>query len=158
MTVTLLAAALGAAIAGGACSEGPYHQFDFLVGDWTAFRSGGADVAGHVKVSPTADGCGLIEETSATRGPPTTSLILYDPSATLWRRESIAGDGAVVSIQGGLQNGEMVLEGEQSGADGHGLARIVWRLQGEVVEESAERSANGREWSSWYDLELHRTR
>ncbi len=147
-----------AAVSGGVCGEGPYHQFDFLLGDWTAFHAGGADVVGHVKVTRTADGCGLLEEASAVRGPPTTALLVYDPAATLWRRESVAGDGQVVSLQGGMQNGEMTLEGEQSGAAAHALARIIWRVQGEVVEESGDRSPDGRDWSAWFDLELHRTR
>jgi hypothetical protein len=147
-----------AAVTGGACSEGPYHQFDFLIGEWTAFAAGGADVAGHVKVSRVADGCGLLEEATPTKGPPVTALYVYDPASTLWRRESVAGDGQLISLQGGLQNGEMTLEGEQAGTADHSLARIVWRTQGQVINESGERSSDGRDWSTWFDLELHKAR
>ncbi len=141
-----------------ACSQSAYRQFDFWVGDWTAFHAGGGDVVAQVKVARVADGCGLIEQVTPAKGAPSEALILFDPAATLWRRESVAGDGQVVSLQGGMQNDAMVLEGEEAGSSAHGLVRVTWKVQGEVVSESAERSPDGRDWSSWYDLELRRTR
>lgn len=141
-----------------ACADGPYRQFDFWVGDWTAYVPGGADVLAHVKVTRVADGCGLLEEITPAKGPSTAALILYDPNSTLWRRESLNGDGTLLSLQGGMQQGEMDLEGEQTTAAGHGLARITWRAQGEVVSESGQKSTNGKDWTTWYDWDLRRTR
>jgi hypothetical protein len=142
----------------GPCADGPYRQFDFWVGDWTAYESGGADVLAHVKVTRLADGCGLLEETTPVKGPSSAALILYDHDATLWRRESIDGDGGMLSLQGGMQEGEMDLEGEQATGAGHGLARITWRNQGGVVTESAQKSTDGKDWTTWFDWDLRRSR
>jgi hypothetical protein len=142
----------------GACADGPYRQFDFWVGDWTAYQPGGADVLAHVKVTRAADGCGLLEEVTPAKGPSTAAFIVYDPDATLWRRESVNGDGALLSLQGGMQQGEMDLEGEQTTAAGHGLARVTWKVQGEVVSESAQKSTDGKDWTTWYDWDLRRAR
>ncbi|HEY1927150.1 MAG TPA: hypothetical protein VGG92_06780 [Caulobacteraceae bacterium] len=142
----------------GPCADGPYRQFDFWVGDWTAYESGGADVLAHVKVTRLADGCGLLEEVTPTKGPSSAALILYDHNATLWRRESVDGDGGLLSLQGGNQEGEMALEGEQTTGAGHGLARITWRNQGGVVTESAQKSTDGKDWTTWFDWDLRRGR
>ncbi|MBV8682876.1 MAG: hypothetical protein JO111_08390 [Caulobacteraceae bacterium] len=142
----------------GACADGPYRQFDFWVGDWTAYEPGGADVLAHVKVTRLADGCGLLEEIAPAKGPSTAALIRYDPDATLWRRESVGGDGALLSLQGGMQQGEMNLEGEQTSGAGHGLARITWKVEGGVVSESAQKSTDGKDWSTWFDWDLRRVK
>ena len=152
------APAEAAAPVSGACADGPYRQFDFWVGDWTAYEPGGADVIAHVKVTRLADGCGLLEEITPAKGPSTAALILYDPDATLWRRESVDGDGALLSLQGGMQQGQMDLEGEQTTAAGHGLARITWKIEGGVVSESAQKSTDGKDWSTWFDWDLRRAR
>lgn len=140
------------------CSDGAYHQFDFLVGNWDAREPGGADVTAHVAVTRAADGCGLLEQDAPTRGVASVSLLAYDAEATLWRRDSVYGDGLVLSLQGGPQNGDLILEGEQSGSQGHQLVRITWRSQGEVVREMGERSADGQSWSPWFDRELRHPR
>jgi hypothetical protein len=147
-----------AAPTSGACTEAPYRQFDFWVGNWTAYEPGGADALAHIKVTRTADGCGLFEEVTPTKGPSTAALILYDANATLWRRESIDGDGGLTSLQGGMQQGEMDLEGDQTTATGHSLARVTWRVQGEVVSESGQKSTDGKDWTTWYDWDLRRSR
>jgi hypothetical protein len=147
-----------APVAGAACSGPAYHQFDFWVGDWTAYDPGGVDVLGKVSVTRAADGCALLETVTPAKGPPSIALIAYDPDATLWRWTGVAGDGATVALQGGLQNGEMTLEGEQSGPADHGLARIVWKAAGDSVSQSAERSKDGKDWSTWFDRDLRRSR
>ena len=140
------------------CSGPAFHQFDFLLGNWTASEPGGTDVTAHVSVTATPGGCGLLEREDATRGPGSVSLIAYDSDATLWRRNSVYADGAIFDLQGGPQNGDLVLEGGQAGGGGHQLVRITWRLQGEVVRETAERSTDGQSWSSMFDRELRRAR
>ncbi|HWF01252.1 MAG TPA: hypothetical protein VG248_15745 [Caulobacteraceae bacterium] len=140
------------------CSDAFYHQFDFLVGDWQAREPGGTDVTAQISVAKAAGGCGLIEQETPTRGVASVSLLAYDEDATLWRRDSAFGDGLVLSLQGGVQNGDLVLEGEQSGSQSHQLARITWRAQGEVVRETGERSPDGQTWSPWFDRELRRSR
>jgi hypothetical protein len=152
------ASASGAPVSGAACSEPPYRQFDFWIGDWTAYDPGGVDVIAKVSVTRAADGCALLEQVTPTKGAPSVALIAYDPEATLWRWTSVAGDGRIVSLQGGVQNGEMTLEGDQTGASDRSLARIVWKTQGVDVDESGERSKDGKSWAVWFDLDLRRAR
>jgi hypothetical protein len=165
LTPFVLAAALAVAqpfpttaVAGGPCSGPAYHQFDFWLGDWTAYGPGGVDAVAKVSVTSAADGCALLETVTPTKGPPGVALIAYDPEATLWRWTGVAGDGAIVSLQGGMQNGEMALEGELVGAPNGRLARIVLKTQGAGVSESAERSKDGKDWSTWFDRDLRRAR
>jgi hypothetical protein len=152
------AAGSAAPIAGGVCADTPYHQFDFWIGDWTAYDPGGVDVLAKVNVARAADGCALVETVTPTKGAPSVALIAYDPEATLWRWTGVYGDGRIVSLQGGPQNGDMTLEGDQSGASDRGLARIVWKAQSGAVTESGERSKDGKSWASWFSLDLRRAR
>ncbi len=143
MTPLLAAAAVALApsigpspapVVGAACSGPAYHQFDFWIG------------------------CALLEQVTPIKGAPSVALIAYDPDATLWRWTGVFGDGRIVSLQGGPQNGDMTLEGDQSGDVDSGLARIVWKVQGDAVSEGGERSKDGKSWSLWFDLDLRHTR
>jgi hypothetical protein len=147
-----------APIAGAACSGPAYRQFDFWLGDWTAYAPGGIDVIAKVAVTRAADGCALLEQVTPIKGAPSVALIAYDPGATLWHWTGVFGDGRVVTLQGGPQNGDMTLEGDQSGNAENGLARIVWKVQGDAVSEGGERSKDAKSWSLWFDLDLRHTR
>jgi len=138
------------------CADDAARQFDFLLGDWTVTATGSSDVLSKIKVSRVADGCGLLEWVTPVRGIGAVSLVTYDTGATLWHWDQISGDGSILSLQGGLQNGEMVMEGDESGAAKHMLARITWASNGVTIHEAAERSADGRVWNAWFERDFHR--
>jgi hypothetical protein len=138
------------------CSDETAHQFDFLLGDWTVTAGGGTGVLARAKVERVADGCGLLETDEPVKGIGATALMAYDAGATLWRRDQVSGDGEIVALQGGLQDGQMVLEGDQSGPGAHMLVRITWESNGEMVHEAAERSANGQLWNPWFERDYHK--
>jgi hypothetical protein len=69
----------------------------------------------------------------------------------------VSGDGSILSLQGGLQNGQMVMEGDESGVSKHMLVRVTWASNGETIHEAAERSADGRVWNSWFDRDFRRS-
>ena len=140
-----------------ACESEPARQFDFLLGDWTVTASGGIDVLSKLKVTRVADGCALLEEVEPVKGVASESFMAYDSGATLWRRDQVSGDGEVLTLQGGLQDGQMVMEGDQSGPGKHMLVRITWISNGETVHEDAEHSADGRIWNPWFSRNLHKS-
>ncbi len=138
------------------CADDAARQFDFLLGDWIVTAAGSSDVLSKVKVTRVADGCGLLEVVTPVRGVGAESLVTYDTGATLWRWDQVSGDGSILSLQGGLQNGEMVMEGDESGASKHMLARVTWASNGVTIHETAERSADGRVWNAWFERDFRR--
>ncbi len=138
------------------CADDAARQFDFMLGDWTVTASGAGDVLSKVTVTRVADGCGLLEVVTPVRGVGAESLVTYDTGATLWHWDQVSGDGSILSLQGGLQNGEMVMEGDESGASKHMLVRVTWISNGVTIHEAAERSADGRVWSSWFERDFRR--
>jgi hypothetical protein len=138
------------------CADDAARQFDFLLGDWTVTASGSNDVLSKVKVTRVADGCGLLESVTPVRGVGAESLVTYDTGATLWHWDQVSGDGSILSLQGGLQNGEMVMEGDESGASKHMLVRITWAANGDSIHEAAERSPDGRVWNAWFERDFRR--
>jgi hypothetical protein len=138
------------------CADDAARQFDFLLGDWTVTAAGSNDVLSKVKVTRVADGCGLLQVVTPVRGVEAESLVTYDTGATLWHWDQVSGDGSLLSLQGGLQNGEMVMEGDESGASKHMLVRVTWVSNGETIHEAAERSSDGRVWNAWFERNFHR--
>ena len=98
----------------------------------------------------------MLEVVTPVRGVGAESLVTYDTGATLWHWDQVSGDGSILSLQGGLQNGEMVMEGDESGASKHMLVRVTWISNGVTIHEAAERSADGRVWSSWFERDFRR--
>ncbi len=166
MSVLLLAAALLAAAPVTppptsdsqvfVCADDAARQFDFLLGDWAVTAPGSSDVLSKVKVTRVADGCGLLESVTPVRGVGAESLVTYDTGATLWHWDQVSGDGSILSLQGGLQNGEMVMEGDESGASKHMLVRVTWASDGVMIHEAAERSPDGRIWNPWFERDFRR--
>ncbi|MDE2356401.1 MAG: hypothetical protein KGL69_06565 [Alphaproteobacteria bacterium] len=138
-----------------ACALDAARQFDFLLGRWSLSRSDDLREISRVEVRRAADGCALIETDTPTQGASTVSLSVYDPGATIWRRTQISGEGELLTLEGGEQNGAMVLEGEVSAPGKSGLVRLTWTRTGETVHETEESSTDGRVWSDVFSHDLH---
>lgn len=167
MPALLLAAALMAAAPAAAptppetsispCVDEAARQFDFLIGDWIVTKTGDADPLAKVTVTRVADGCALLETVTPLRGVSGEALFDYDADATLWRMNQVSGDGEILQLQGGLQEGQMVLEGDVTGTAKHQLVRITFASNGETIHESAVKSSDGRVWSAWFARDYGRT-
>jgi hypothetical protein len=132
------------------------RQFDFLVGDWTVTKTGDADPLAKVTVTRVADGCALLETVSPLKGVSGAALFTYDADATLWRMNEISGDGEIIQVEGGLQDGQMVLEGDESGTEKHQLVRVTFASNGDTIHESAVKSPDGRVWNDWFARDFRR--
>lgn len=142
------AAAAKAQQAPPTCVATEHRQFDFWVGDWEVVDTAGT-VLGHNRVTREKSGCVIHEHWTGSRGMTGESFNLYDRSTGMWHQTWVSSTGALLLLDGGLVNGDMVLRGETQGPNGTQLQRITWRrLDGGNVLQLWETSSDaGATWS-----------
>jgi hypothetical protein len=138
-----------------ACSAPPFQQFDFWIGDWDAFVVGKLDTpVARNHVTRILDGCVLLELYEGTSGLVGQSFSLYDASRNVWHQSWVTNRGELLTIEGGLRAGDMVLSGTDRSKEGtKRLVRGTWKSVQGGVQETAVRSADGgKTWNPWFDL------
>jgi ketosteroid isomerase-like protein len=137
------------------CSAPEYHQFDFWAGDWEAFDldDHNAKVA-HNRVDRILDGCVLLEDYHQNDGVHGESFSIYDATRKVWHQSWVTNHGVLLTIEGEMQNGEMILRGSDRASDGkERQVRGVWKAVDGGVRETAVRSTDGgKTWNPWFDL------
>jgi hypothetical protein len=116
------------------CDEPERRQFDFWVGEWDVHDPEG-NLAGRNRITSLFDGCALREEWEGVSGFRGTSLNSWSPQSGRWHQTWMDSSGLVLQLDGGQQDGVMILEGEAP-LPGQGERpfrhRISWSLlQGE---------------------------
>src|SRR5262245_59748105 len=93
-----------------ACSTPEHRQFDSSLGAWDVRDTAGQPV-GASRIESILGGCAIQEtwEGPGTRG---TSLNAYDAPRRLWHQTWMDDQGRVARLEGGLEDGKMVLRGE----------------------------------------------
>ena len=94
------------------CPAPEQRQFDFWLGEWEVF--GGPDGAtrlGDNRIERDASGCWLVEHWRGASGLHGTSTNAWDAGYGVWRQFWVGADGVVLRLQGGLEDGAMVLRG-----------------------------------------------
>lgn len=139
---------------GQACSAPEYHQFDFWIGDWDVFDSGGSTPVAHVRVDPILDGCVLREQYEGATGSKGQSFSIWDASRKVWHQTWMTDHGRLLEIEGTLRNGSMVLSGADRRPDGKlRQVRGKWTPAGNDVRETADTSIDdAKTWQPWFDL------
>ena len=138
-----------------ACSALPFQQFDFWIGDWDAFVVGKPDTpVARNHVTRILDGCVLLEVYEGTSGLIGQSFSVYDASRNVWHHSWVTNRGELLTIEGGLRAGDMVLSGTDRTKEGKKrLVRGTWKSVEGGVQETAVRSADGgKTWNPWFDL------
>ena len=138
-----------------ACSDGPYHELDFWIGEWDVFDAvAPAKTVANVRVALVLEGCALREEYRDPSGLRGLSLSSYVASKDLWQQTWLTNRGQLLVLEGGLQGDEFVLEGSDVGPDGKARrVRGSWKRVPDGVRETAVRSTDGgATWSPWFDL------
>lgn len=128
------------------CSAPEYRQFDFWIGNWRVETPDGK-LAGHNRITSIHDGCGLREEWTGAGPSRGGSLNIYDAIRGVWHQTWIDNGGLLLTIEGGLRDGRMVLEGARRNQDGDEISeRITWTpLERGNVEQRWEQSTDGGE-------------
>jgi hypothetical protein len=137
------------------CAGGNYRQFDFWVGDWDVFDvERPAVVVGHARVELILNGCVLHEVYEGLDGHKGESFTIYDATRDTWHQTWVNDHGYLLTIEGSLRGGAMILEGIDHLPDGKPRqVRGEWRSQDRGVREIAARSTDrGVTWVPWFDL------
>jgi len=158
--LVVLLAGSGLTAARAASAEGPkssscatpaYRQFDFWAGDWDVFDVGSPIKVAHAQVDLILDGCVLREDYQGADGHKGQSFTIYDAARKVWHQSWVTNRGQILVIEGKIENGEMVLTGEDHATGA--LVRGWWKPVNREVRETAATSTDaGKTWKPWFDL------
>jgi hypothetical protein len=134
-----------------ACASEQHRQFDFWAGSWDVTQNGQA--AGHNDIEIMHGGCVLAEHwTSANGGFSGSSLNAYDQATDRWHQTWVDTTGNLLELNGGLQNGSMVLQGTRPGESGEIINRITFTPNEDgSVRQHWEYSSDGETWTTAFD-------
>jgi hypothetical protein len=139
----------------GACASPEYRQFDFWIGDWDAYDLDAPDkVVARNHVDLILDRCVIHEVYDGVNGSRGESFTIYDLSRRKWHQSWVTNKGVLLLLDGGIENGTMVLQGiDRAQETGHRLIRGIWKQASGGVRETAETSSdNGKTWLPLFDL------
>jgi hypothetical protein len=123
------------------------HAFDFWLGEWEVFDPEGRHV-GRNSVTAPYDTGSLAEHWHGDSGTEGHSLSSWDPERGCWHQTWIDSGGGILLLDGGPQDGAMVLTGVTADAQ----QRITWTPDGDGVRQLWETSKDdGETWSVAFD-------
>ncbi len=128
------------------CDSEQHRQFDFWVGDWEVSQPDGK-VVGSNRIEKILDGCVIKENWvgGSMRGES------YNIStASGWHQTWVDTTGRLLTLDGELQNGKMVLAGQTQGQDGKPIQHeIAWTPMedGRVKQHWRTSRDAGKTWS-----------
>jgi hypothetical protein len=136
-----------------ACTASAYRQFDFWIGDWEVTNPQGA-VAGENTIRSILSGCVLHEHWRGAGGGSGQSHNIYDLRTGKWHQTWVDSSGQLLLLDGGIEDGKMVLRGETVGQNGQTtLNEISWEpLDGGRVRQLWRSSTDaGTSWQVVFD-------
>lgn len=142
------------------CSAPEHRQFDFWIGDWEVTDPAGAP-QGTNRIEPILGGCVLKESWSGTGGSEGNSFNLYHAPTRRWHQTWVDDHGTLLLLDGGLEDGSMVLTGTSKARDGGTVShRITWtpRPDGSVRQHWQTSRDDGATWSDAFDGTYRKTR
>lgn len=108
-----------------ACLSAEHRAFDFWIGEWNVHAKG--KLAGTNSIKREIGGCVLHERYETGRGYSGESFNIYDAPRKVWHQTWVDSSGLLLTLEGGLRDGKMVMEGQTVGADGKTTKhRISW--------------------------------
>lgn len=132
------------------------REFDFWIGDWDVYPTGGNQIVGSSKIEMEAGGCFILENWTAIGYPNTgKSMNFVDPLTNKWKQVWVGSGGAVTEYVNGVYK-DSIMEFESSSTNAQGKTKIRFRFfnQGiNQVRQFQESSADdGKTWNVNYDL------
>jgi tetratricopeptide (TPR) repeat protein len=132
------------------------REFDFWIGDWDVYPTGGSQVAGSSKIEMESGGCFILENWTAIGFPNTgKSMNFIDPVTDKWKQVWVGSGGTVTEYINGVYK-DSVMEFESSSTSGQGIMKIRFRFFNKglnQVRQFQEYSTDdGKTWNVSYDL------
>ena len=125
----------------GACDSADHRAFDFWIGDWDV--TGANNKHMHNVITREYDGCVIHEHYTANKGYTGESLNVFDATRKVWHQTWVDSQGSLLTLEGGLHDGKMILEGQSIGTDGHAAKqRITWTPNADGTVHQLWESAN----------------
>lgn len=141
-----------AATPASACGSEPHRQFDFWLGEWSVHGGPSGDqLQGRNTIERSANGCWLTEHWRSAKGSDGVSLNAWDAQHGVWRQFWVGADGVVLRLEGGLQDGAMVMAGELPGTGGTiQKQKISWtpHTDGRVTQHWQISDDGGETWQT----------
>ena len=136
------------------CTASSYRSFDFWLGDWEVFDIGNPTRVAHARITSVSQGCVIREEYEGLDGHAGQSLTTFDATRDVWHQTWMTNSGTLLQIEGGFENGEMVLSGNNQQGE---IVRGTWKpVNGEVRETAVKSADGGKTWQPWFDIVFRR--
>jgi len=136
------------------CAGVEHREFDFWIGEWDVTVVGSGQVAGRSSITPILDGCAILESYETAGGYRGNSHNAYDRSTGQWHQTWVDNAGMVLKLDGGIEDGNMVLSGPGKDAQGNDIInRITWtpHEDGSVQQTWTVSKDGGKTWTSAFD-------
>jgi len=136
------------------CAGAEHRQFDFWMGGWDVTVVGSGQVAGTNQITSMLDGCVLHEAYETPTGYRGNSFNSYDRSTGQWHQTWVDNAGTVLTLDGGIVDGKMVLAGPGKDAQGNDIInQITWKPHddGTVQQTWLVSSDGGTTWTTAFD-------
>ena len=144
-----------APVAPPACDTAGHAAFDFWVGEWDVYATGGDEKVADSKIERKHNGCAVIENWMPLSGAGGTSLNHWDASSGVWRQKWVGSSPGAVEFTGGLTSGKMVLTGNwPSPTAPHTLVRMTYTANsdGSVRQLGESSTDHGVSWQGAFDF------
>jgi len=136
------------------CSGDESRQFDFWLGQWNVTVVGTGQAAGTSSITSILGGCVLLEEYETPSGYVGKSFNAYDRVTGQWHQSWVDNQGQVLKLDGGIEDGKMVLSGVGKDRQGNEIVnRITWtpHEDGSVQQTWDVSRDGGSTWSNVFD-------
>jgi hypothetical protein len=152
IAASVLGAVTAASAMAGPCDAPEHRQFDFWLGEWEV-RTPNGKLAGTNRIEREYDGCVIHERYATDRAYRGESLNAYDAGRKVWHQTWVDNQGTLLLLEGGLQDGSMVLAGQSLSKEGHGTQhRITWTPAADgSVRQHWESTDEKGQWATAFD-------
>ena len=150
----LLASIFGlSATAAETCKDQPYHEFDFLLGQWLVHAESG-EFQGRNSITAQENGCLIVEQWQGRQGGTGQSFNYYNPRTTKWHQLWVS-TSAIIDYSGDLTpGGAMHLEGfivyQENGLQATFTGTWTPQADGSVLQELKQYNPENNSWMNWF--------
>lgn len=144
------------------CGTPEHRQFDFWLGTWEV-RNAEGEVVGSNRVVELLGGCVIQENWEGAGGVVGTSYNTYSAARKQWHQTWVDSQGSLLLLNGGLEDGAMVLSGTTPARDGSSAGestkmvhhRITWSMidgdPDRVRQHWQVSTDDGKSWQTVFD-------